>query len=74
MPRKNTAHADPAMQPVGIRTYAPRERGGASYGISVGFEAHTEPTAAATLSNGRLFAHAVNRSAPNFAAGMQDHN
>ena len=74
IPRKNSAHADPAIQPVGIRTYAPRERNGAAYGVSVGFEAHTAPEAGATLANGRVSQPVVNRSAPNFAIGTHDHN
>lgn len=72
MPRKNSAHADPAVQPVGIRTYAPKERCGACYGIQVGFEAHTAPEAGFTQSNGRVSQPVVNRSAPNFAVGMHD--
>jgi len=72
--RMNAKANDPAFQPYGIRTYAPRERNGAAYGVSVGFEAHVEPTAAATLANGRIFASAINRSAPNFYMGASDHN
>lgn len=73
MPRKNTASGDPYAQPIGIRRYAPRERGGATYGVQVGFEAHVAPEAGPTLANGRLFSAATNRSAPNFLAGMSDH-
>jgi hypothetical protein len=54
--------------------YAPKERTGAAYGIQVGFEAHTEPAAGFTQANGRIFQAAVNRSAPNFYSGAQDHN
>jgi hypothetical protein len=66
--------ADPAFQPYGKREYAPKERGGATYGVSVGFEAHTDPAAGMTMANSRLFPAATNRSAPNFQAGMFDHN
>jgi hypothetical protein len=73
MPRKNTAAGDPAYQPYGRTQYAPKERCGACYGIQVGFEAHVAPEASPTLANGRLFAPAINRSAPNFRAGMVDY-
>ena len=66
--------ADPAFQPLGKHPYAPRERSGAAYGISVGFEAHTDPSAGMTMANSRLFPSAINRSAPNFQAGMFDHS
>lgn len=72
MPRKNTAAGDPYPQPMANRQYAPKERCGACYGVQVGFEAHTAPEAGLTQSNGRLFAAAVNRSAPNFRAGIMD--
>ena len=72
--RKNVQAGDPANQPVGIRTYAPKERGGAAYGIRVQFEAHTAPEAGATQGNGRIFPAAINRSAPNFRDGISDHN
>lgn len=71
-PKSHNKDVDPAMQPVGIRTYAPKERCGACYGVQVGFEAHTAPEVGSTLSNGRLFSAAINRSAPNFRMGMAD--
>lgn len=74
VPKKGAQAADPYRQPVGKRANVLRERSGAAYGIQVGFEAHTAPEAGATQSNGRLFAHAVKRSAPNFRAGMADYN
>lgn len=74
MARMDAKASDPAFQPIGKHPYAPRERHGASYGVQVGFEAHTEPSAGATLSNGRMFAPAINRSAPNFYMGGSDHN
>lgn len=69
MPRKGAQAADPAAMPHAARTYAPKERCGACYGVQVGFEAHAAPEAGATLSNGRLFSAAINRSAPNFRMG-----
>jgi len=74
MPRKNTAHADPAIQPIGKHPYAPRERNGAQYGLQVGFEAHTAPEAGFTQANGRILNPVINRTAPNFAIGGADHN
>jgi hypothetical protein len=81
-PSKNTTlvkkghskSVDPYVQPVANRTYAPKERGGAAYGIQVGFEAHVAPEAGMTQANGRVLQNAVNRSAPNFRTGMADHN
>lgn len=73
-PKAHNKDIDPAIQPIGHRTYAPRERHGAQYGIQVGFEAHQAPEAGLTQSNGRILPAAINRSAPNFAVGMQDHN
>lgn len=72
--RHNLQAGDPAIMPHGPRTYAPKERNGAAYGVRVAFQAHTAPEAGATLANGRVFPAAVNRSAPNFAAGIEDHN
>ena len=73
--RKGAQAADPALQPYGKRTYAPAERSGARYGVQVGFEACcVAPEAGFTQANGRLFTAAVQRTAPNFAAGMQNYN
>ena len=44
--------------------------GGARYGIRVMFQKSTAPEAGATQSNGRIFAAATNRTAPNFKDGM----
>jgi len=46
--------------------------GGARYGISVKLPSHQEPSAGATQGNGRIIPAAVNRSKPNFAAGMAE--
>ena len=73
MPKGHSKSVDPAMSPAGpAYTYAPKERGGASYGVQVGFEAHTAPEAGMTQANGRVFQAAINRSAPNFQSGMYD--
>lgn len=72
--KKGSQAGDPARQPVAHRANVLRERAGAAYGVQVGFEAHVAPEAGATQANGRLFPQAVRRSAPNFRAGMVDHN
>jgi len=64
--------ADPAAQPLSAHPYAPKERHGATYGIQVGFEAHTEPSASATTQNGHVVPSAINRSLPNFQMGATD--
>jgi hypothetical protein len=70
MPKKHSKSVDPSQSPAGApRVYAPKERGGAQYGIQVGFEAHTAPEAGLTQSNGRIMPHAVNRSSVNFRNG-----
>ena len=72
VPKKGAQAADPALQPVAHTRYAGRERSGATYGVQVGFEAHTAPEAGMTQSNGRLFQAAINRSAPNFRSGVSE--
>ena len=74
VPKANRAAGDPAAMPHNRPVYAPKERTGASYGLQVGFEAHVDPAAGFTQANGRIFPHAINRSAPNFYSGIQDHN
>jgi hypothetical protein len=48
------------------------ERAGARYGIKVGFQKQVAPEAGTTQGNGRLIPPAINRSKPNFSAGMVD--
>jgi|688.fasta_scaffold1299356_1 hypothetical protein len=75
MPKGHSKSVNPALSPAGpAYVFAPKERCGACYGIQVGFEAHTAPEAGMTQANGRLFQHAINRSAPNFLAGMYSTN
>lgn len=47
---------------------------GARYGVGVKMNATVAPEAGATQSNGRMFASAVKRQAPNFKAGSADLN
>lgn len=74
MPRKGAQSGDPYAQPIGIRSNVLNERMGANYGVQVGFEAHTEPSAGFTQHNGRIITPAVNRTAVNFQGGAQDLN
>jgi hypothetical protein len=74
MPRHAIQAMDPAFQPYGHRQYVPHEVGGASYGVSVGFEAHVAPEAGFTQANGKISRPAVNRTAPNFYTGAADRN
>jgi len=59
--RRNVKHA-------GATSY------GARYGVGVQMVATVAPEASATQSNGRIFASAVKRQAPNFKAGSVDLN
>ena len=47
-------------------------RAGARYGVRVGFQKQTAPEAGSTQGNGRLIPPTVNRSKPNFTAGMAE--
>ena len=73
-PKAHNKDVDPTRQPMAKRPNVLRERGGATYGIQVGFEAHVAPEAGFTQANGRILPHAVKRSAPNFRVGTADHN
>jgi hypothetical protein len=73
MPKGHSKSVDPNISPAGpAYVYTPKERSGAQFGVQVGFEAHTAPEAGMTQSNGRLFQHAINRSAPNFLSGAYE--
>jgi hypothetical protein len=75
IPKKHSKSVDPAMSATGRRSNVMYERTGAHYGVSVRVAAPlVNPEAGATQSNGRLFSHAIKRSAPNFRDGMTDHN
>lgn len=47
-------------------------RAGARFGIRVKFQKTVAPEAGATQGNGRIIAASVNRSRPNFKAGMEE--
>jgi len=71
MKKKNTAAGDPTKMAKPSRKHV-LERSGARYGIRVGFQKQTAPEAGATQGNGRLIPPAINRSKPNFSAGMAE--
>lgn len=70
----NSKSVDPAKmaKPSRSATTADGHRAGARYGIKVGFQKQTSPEAGATQGNGRIIAPAINRSRPNFSAGMAE--
>lgn len=72
--KKKNAAAGGATGTTGARSHvkANGHRAGARYGVRVGFEKQTSPEAGATQGNGRLIPPAINRSTPNFSAGMAD--
>jgi hypothetical protein len=70
--KKNTA-AGGATGVTGHRSHV-KATSGARYGIRVKFQKTEAPEAGATQANGRLLPSAIKRSAPNFSAGMTDHN
>jgi len=69
--KKNTAAGDPTKGPTDHRTHV-KARSGARYGVKVGFQKQTSPEAGATQGNGRLIPPSINRSKPNFTAGMAE--
>jgi hypothetical protein len=74
MKKKNTAAGDPTKMAKPSRTFvkADGHRAGARYGVRVGFQKQEAPEAGATQSNGYLIPAAINRSKPNFTAGMAE--
>jgi hypothetical protein len=66
-----TREAKPSRKNV---TSADAGHAGARYGIRVKFQKQESPEAGATQANGRLLPAAIKRQAPNFGAGMRDHN
>jgi hypothetical protein len=63
---------DPYKQAKPARPNKLRERSGARYGISVKMPKGTSPEAGLTQSNGRIIPSSINRSRPNFNAGMTE--
>lgn len=69
--KKGAQAGDPSIKDAAHRSNV-KARSGARYGIKVGFEKQTSPEAGATQGNGRLIPPAINRSKPNFTAGMAE--
>ena len=69
--KKNNAAAGGATGTTGHRSHV-KARSGARYGIRVGFQKQEAPEAGATQGNGRIIPAAINRSKPNFSAGMAE--
>ena len=71
--KKNTQSGNPSIENHKVRPHV-KATSGARYGIKVKFQKTEAPEAGATQANGRLLPSAIKRSAPNFSAGMTDHN
>mgnify|MGYP006273067587 CR=1 FL=1 len=71
--KKNTAAGDPTKMAKPSRTKV-LATSGATYGVRVKFQKSTAPEAGAIQSNGRILPPAMKAQAPNFSAGMADHN
>jgi len=71
--KKGAQAGDPTKQAAPARTHV-KATSGARYGVRVKFQKQESPEAGATQGNGRILPSAVNRQAPNFSAGMGDHN
>jgi len=69
--KKKNAASGGATGTTGARSHV-KARSGARYGINVGFQKQVSPEAGATQGNGRIIPPAVNRSKPNFSAGMAE--
>lgn len=70
--KKGAQAGDPAKQPLGKKGTA--RAGKRAFGITAKMPAYKDPQVGPTQGNGRLFTAAVNRTAPNFQAGMTDLN
>lgn len=71
--RKSTAAGDPTREAKPSRGKV-KATSGAAYGIKTKMPSWKDPQIGATQGNGRLFSAALNRSKPNFDAGIVDHN
>jgi hypothetical protein len=69
VPKKGAQAADPTVQAKPARKNA-RGRGERGFGITTSMPSWSDPQIAPTQSNGRMFTSAVNRTAPNFQAGI----
>ena len=71
MKKKGAQAGDPTKMAKPSRTKV-KATGGARYGVKVKFQKTEAPEAGATQGNGRIIPAAVNRSRPNFSAGMAE--
>lgn len=73
MPKGGAQAGDPYAQPVGVRKNVPstRDRNGAAYSIKTSYQKTTSPEAGLTQANGRVFKSVINRTNPNFSAGVE---
>ena len=69
--KKKNAAAGGATGTTGNRSHV-KARSGARYGVRVGFQKQESPEAGEIQGNGRIIPPAVNRSKPNFSAGMAE--
>ena len=69
--KKGAQAGDPTKGPTNHRSHV-KARSGARYGVRVGFQKQTSPEASSTQGNGRIIPPAINRSKPNFSAGMAE--
>lgn len=72
MKKKGAQAGDPTREAKPSRKNTMVERAGARYGIRVGFQKQVAPEAGEVQGNGRLIPPAINRSKPNFSAGMAE--
>lgn len=72
--KKGAQAGDPTKmaKPSPSHVKADGHRAGARYGIRVGFQKQTSPEASSVQGNGRIIPPAINRSKPNFSAGMAE--
>ena len=71
--RKGAQAGDPTVQKVGHPT-ATKAKSGAAYGIRTKMPSWKDPQVGPVQGNGRLFTSVVNRTSPNFQAGIVDHD
>lgn len=71
--KKGAQAGDPTKMAKPARSHV-KATSGARYGVRVKFQKTEAPEAGATQANGRVLPSAIKRQAPNFGAGMADHN
>lgn len=69
--KKGAQAGDPATQTVSRRTRV-KATGKSGYGIKTTMPTYKDPQVGPTQGNGRLFTSSLNRTKPNFDAGMSN--